>query len=129
MSLRQVVRGQVVRGQVVPVPSPTDTLHKSIYYFHCDDELLAWRTIGIAAREALEMGLHRRKSLFDNFKDPDTRRLATRVFWCVYVLDRRWSFGTSLSFALSDRDIDAGLPEPVSRLLFSSGFAFADAPV
>ncbi|KAF4506527.1 hypothetical protein G6O67_006603 [Ophiocordyceps sinensis] len=84
----------------------------SIYYFHCDDELLAWRTIGIAAREALEMGLHRRKSLFDNFKDPDTRRLATRVFWCVYVLDRRWSFGTSLSFALSDRDIDAGLPEP-----------------
>ncbi|PHH91912.1 hypothetical protein CDD83_9779 [Cordyceps sp. RAO-2017] len=84
----------------------------SIYYFHCDEELLAWRTIGIAAREALEMGLHRRKSLFDNFKDPDARRLATRVFWCVYVLDRRWSFGTSLSFALADRDIDPGLPEP-----------------
>ncbi|KJZ75171.1 hypothetical protein HIM_05365 [Hirsutella minnesotensis 3608] len=84
----------------------------SIYYFHCDEELLAWRTIGIAAREALEMGLHRRKSLLDNFKDPDTRRLATRVFWCVYVLDRRWSFGTSLSFALSDRDIDPNLPEP-----------------
>ncbi|PHH75932.1 hypothetical protein CDD80_1928 [Ophiocordyceps camponoti-rufipedis] len=84
----------------------------SIYYFHCDDELLAWRTIGIAAREALEMGLHRKKSLFDNFKNPDARRLATRVFWCVYVLDRRWSFGTSLSFALADRDIDPGLPEP-----------------
>ncbi|XP_044714413.1 fungal specific transcription factor domain-containing protein [Hirsutella rhossiliensis] len=90
----------------------------SIYYFHCDDELLAWRTIGIAAREALEMGLHRRKSLFDNFKDPDTRRLATRVFWCVYVLDRRWSFGTSLSFALSDRDIDPGLPEPDSDFCY-----------
>lgn len=87
---------------------------QSIYYFHCDDELLAWRTIGIAAREALEMGLHRKKSLLDNFKDADARRLATRVFWCVYVLDRRWSFGTSLSFALSDRDIDPGLPEPVS---------------
>ncbi|CAK7229831.1 hypothetical protein SBRCBS47491_007380 [Sporothrix bragantina] len=52
----------------------------SIYYFHCDDELLAWRTIGIAAREALEMGLHRKKSLYDNFKDEKTRRLATQVF-------------------------------------------------
>ncbi|KPM38523.1 hypothetical protein AK830_g8060 [Neonectria ditissima] len=84
----------------------------SIYYFHCDEELLAWRTIGVAAREALEMGLHRKRSLLDNFKDLESRRLATRVFWCVYVLDRRWSFGTSLSFALVDRDIDPELPEP-----------------
>lgn len=30
----------------------------------------------------------------------------------VYELDRRWSFGTSLSFALNDRDIDPQLPEP-----------------
>ncbi|KAH6955610.1 fungal-specific transcription factor domain-containing protein [Ilyonectria sp. MPI-CAGE-AT-0026] len=84
----------------------------SIYHFHCDEELLAWRAIGIAAREALEMGLHRNQSLLDNFKDPDSRRLAIRVFWCVYVLDRRWSFGTSLSFALIDKDIDSELPEP-----------------
>ncbi|CAK7229425.1 hypothetical protein SEUCBS140593_007240 [Sporothrix eucalyptigena] len=90
----------------------------SIYYFHCDDELLAWRTIGIAAREALEMGLHRKKSLYDNFKDEKTRRLATQVFWCVFVLDRRWSFGTSLSFALVDRDIDPELPEPDSEFSY-----------
>ncbi|KAH6984023.1 hypothetical protein EDB80DRAFT_734243, partial [Ilyonectria destructans] len=86
----------------------------SIYYFHCDEELLAWRAIGIAAREALEMGLHRNQSLLDNFKDPDSRRLAIRVFWYVYVLGRRWSFGTSLSFALTDNDIDSELPEPVN---------------
>ncbi|KAH7000337.1 putative fungal-specific transcription factor [Ilyonectria destructans] len=90
----------------------------SIYYFHCDEELLAWRTIGVAAREALEMGLHRKKSLFDNFKDLESRRLATRVFWCVYVLDRRWSFGTSLSFALVDRDIDPELPEPDEQFAY-----------
>lgn len=63
------------------------------------------------------MGLHRKRSLFDNFKDLDTRRLATRVFWCVYVLDRRWSFGTSLSFALVDKDVDPDLPKPVSPIL------------
>ncbi|KAM4057367.1 fungal specific transcription factor [Hirsutella rhossiliensis] len=69
----------------------------SIYYFHCDDELLAWRTIGIAAREALEMGLHRRKSLFDNF------RTRTLVAWL---------------HASFDRDIDPGLPEPDSDFCY-----------
>ncbi|KAK7439459.1 fungal specific transcription factor [Colletotrichum acutatum] len=77
-----------------------------------NEELLAWRNIGIAARASLEMGLHQNLSLTDNFPDPKTRSLAVRVFWCVYVLDRRWSFGTSLSFALFDRDIDPNLPEP-----------------
>ncbi|KAL0930519.1 fungal specific transcription factor [Colletotrichum truncatum] len=84
----------------------------SIYYFFSDEELLAWRNIGIAARAALEMGLHQNLSLVENFPDARERALAVRVFWCVYVLDRRWSFGTSLSFALIDRDIDPHLPEP-----------------
>lgn len=99
----------------MPFQDHADKQLQSIYYFHIDEELLAWRAIGVAAREALEMGLHRRDSLFDNFKDRKSRTLATRVFWCVYVLDRRWSFGTSLSFALVDRDIDPELPEPVSQ--------------
>lgn len=58
------------------------------------------------------MGLHRKQSLLDNFKDAEERKLAVQVFWVVYELDRRWSFGTSLSFALNDRDIDTQLPEP-----------------
>mgnify|MGYP003662697775 CR=1 FL=1 len=58
------------------------------------------------------MGLHRKQSLLTHFKDPSTRDFAVQVFWVVYELDRRWSFGTSLSFALDDRDIDAELPEP-----------------
>ncbi|OHF02581.1 fungal specific transcription factor domain-containing protein, partial [Colletotrichum orchidophilum] len=84
----------------------------SIYWFHCGEELLAWRSIGISGREVLEIGLHRRAILLENFKDPKERDLALRCFWCVYVLDRRWSFGTSLSFGLIDRDIDPELPEP-----------------
>ncbi|KZL79696.1 fungal specific transcription factor domain-containing protein [Colletotrichum incanum] len=84
----------------------------SIYWFHCGEELLAWRSIGISGREVLEIGLHRRAILMENFKDPEQRDQALRCFWCVYVLDRRWSFGTSLSFGLIDRDIDPELPEP-----------------
>ncbi|GAW23336.1 hypothetical protein ANO14919_128920 [Xylariales sp. No.14919] len=58
------------------------------------------------------MGLHRRRSLVDNYKSEDHREKASRIFWCVYALDRRWSFGIGLSFALNDRDIDPELPEP-----------------
>ncbi|KAI0538693.1 fungal-specific transcription factor domain-containing protein [Xylaria digitata] len=82
------------------------------YYFQIDEDLLAWRTIGNAARMTLEMGLHRRRSLMDNYKSPDHQEKASRIFWCIYALDRRWSFGIGLSFALNDRDIDPELPEP-----------------
>jgi hypothetical protein len=95
------------------VPPTADIPGQSIYYFHSDEDLLAWRTIGLAAREALVMGLHRKPTVLKAFPDDAQRSVATRVFWCIYVLDRRWSFGTSLSFALQDRDIDPELPEPV----------------
>ncbi|KAF6840312.1 fungal specific transcription factor [Colletotrichum plurivorum] len=88
------------------------TERQSIYWFHGGEELLAWRAIGISGREVLEIGLHRRAILLENFKDPKAQDLAMRCFWCVYVLDRRWSFGTSLSFGIIDRDIDPELPEP-----------------
>ncbi|OBS28350.1 hypothetical protein FPOA_02289 [Fusarium poae] len=84
----------------------------SIYWFFCGEELLAWRAIGNAGRECIEAGLHRRASLLENFKDPQERDLALRCFWCAYILDRRWSYGTSLSFGISDRDIDPQLPDP-----------------
>ncbi|KAH6658442.1 hypothetical protein BKA67DRAFT_214333 [Truncatella angustata] len=84
----------------------------SVYHFHCDEELLAYRSIGISTRMVLELGLHRRRSLFENYPEPAHRSLAIRVFWCIYALDRRWSFGTGLSFALIDRDIDPQLPQP-----------------
>ncbi|KXJ86873.1 hypothetical protein Micbo1qcDRAFT_167953 [Microdochium bolleyi] len=84
----------------------------SIYYFQADQDLLAWRTIGLAAREALVIGLHRKATLFESFRDQHQRDMAVKIFWTIYVLDRRWSYGTSLSFALVDRDIDPELPEP-----------------
>lgn len=67
------------------------------------------------------MGLHRKQSLLENFKDPEERALAVQVFWVVYEMDRRWSFGTSLSFALNDRDIDTQLPEPGNSYPYLKG--------
>lgn len=38
------------------------------------------------------------------------------LFWSVYVLDRRWSFGTGLPFALPGETIDPRLPKPVCSI-------------
>ena len=90
------------------------------WYFQRDEETQAWRFIGIAARICIEMGLHRRDSLIRTFTNEAEYLQAVRVFWVVYALDRRWSFGTGMPFALQDADIDPSLPEPVSRLVRST---------
>ena len=76
--------------------------------------MLAWRTIGLAARGGIELGLHLREPPFAIFTNEQERERANRLFWCIYILDRRWSFGTGLPFAIHDDDIDPSLPEPVS---------------
>ena len=72
--------------------------------------------IGLAARLCLELGLHRRETLLRNFSNVEDRSWAVKLFWSIYALDRRWSFGTGMPFALQDSDIDSDLPEPVSAL-------------
>ncbi|KAF1841157.1 uncharacterized protein K460DRAFT_359678 [Cucurbitaria berberidis CBS 394.84] len=83
-----------------------------MYYFTRDDEQMAWRVVGLAARHCLELGLHRRETYAALFPDPDEQASAIRTFWSIYVLDRRWSFGTGMPFALQDADIDDNLPKP-----------------
>jgi len=85
-----------------------------MYHFHCDDESLAWRLIGQAARLAMELGLHRHETYATIFPSDSERNKATVLFWSIYVLDRRWSFGTGMPFAMQDADIDPMLPKSVS---------------
>lgn len=61
------------------------------------------------------MGLHRKESLEQGFQDLDRRDWALRLFWCIYILDRRWSFGIGMPFVLQDSDIDPELPSLVSN--------------
>lgn len=61
----------------------------------------------------IELGLHRRDALFKALPDDEERSSAVNLFWSIYVLDRRWSFGTGMPFAIQDSDIDPTLPEPV----------------
>lgn len=82
-----------------------------MYGFHRDDEATSWRIIGLTARVCIELGLHRRET-YDAIKDEEERTGAVLLFWAIYVLDRRWSFGTGMPFALQDADIDPQLPKP-----------------
>ena len=86
------------------------------YHFHADEDIAAYRMIGVASRMCLEMGLHRRDALTKLFKNEEAMVAANRLFWSVYSLDRRWSLGTGLPFVIQDEDIDSSLPEPVSIL-------------
>ena len=87
---------------------------KSQYHFHLDDEIQAYRLVGLAARLSLEMGLHRHETVTKTYPDKNECCWALKVFWSIYVLDRRYSFGTGMPFAVPEADIDPSLPEPVS---------------
>ncbi|KAH6645082.1 hypothetical protein BKA67DRAFT_506752, partial [Truncatella angustata] len=81
------------------------------YEFLANNEILAWRVIGIGLRHCMELGLHRREAI-SRIPDEEDRRNAIHTFWSCYVLDRRWSFGTGLPYAVSDDEIDPDLPLP-----------------
>ena len=85
---------------------------KALFHFLTDNERLAWRLMGFAARMCLEIGLHRRHP-FIPFTSASEKRRAVKLFWCVYVLERRWSFGSGLPSAINDADVDQQLNENV----------------
>lgn len=85
-----------------------------MYEFHRDNEGTSWRIIGLTARLCIELGLHRRET-YEAMLDDSERSETLLLFWSIYVLDRRWSFGTGMPFALQDGDIDPHLPRPEER--------------
>lgn len=70
------------------------------FQFWSGREVDAWKYIGLAARMSFGAGLHRINFLGLLF-DAGERQRALRIFWVLYALDRRFSFGTGLPFAKS----------------------------
>ncbi|KAJ5493292.1 hypothetical protein N7539_002038 [Penicillium diatomitis] len=87
----------------------------SIFHSYRDDEVISWRMTRIATSACMELGLHRQETWRQTggvFPGELAWRWAMRLFWCVYVLDRKWSFGSGLPFGMQDTDIDTNIPEP-----------------
>ncbi|KAG0155530.1 hypothetical protein PDIDSM_2701 [Penicillium digitatum] len=59
----------------------------SIFYFQMDEEILAWRTVGIVERMCLEKGLHRRETLNQPAVMAMGKDRILRLFWSIYILD------------------------------------------
>lgn len=93
-----------------------------MFEFHRDNEVGSWRNIGNAARRSVELGLHRHET-YDAMPGPTERSEAKLVFWTVYILDRRFSFGTGMPFALQDTDVDPSVPKPEDKTSYLSAMA------
>ncbi|KAJ4245820.1 hypothetical protein NW762_013944 [Fusarium torreyae] len=68
-----------------------------IFFFLNDREKEAWRIIGSIMRLVHEQSCQEEETPAKNISDT--------FFWSLYTLDRRWSFGTGLPFALQDSEI------------------------
>lgn len=78
-----------------------------------DREVLAWRNIGTVLRILQELGYHNSSSLQQRFELNSDRTRAQKILWSAYTLDRRWSSGTGLPFAILESDIDYAFDTPV----------------
>lgn len=108
----------VVRINKPVILRPCLPLLQAQYHFNQDDEVQAYRITGIASRLCLEMGLHRRETLTKAFTTEEECIWALKLFWTIYVADRRFSFATGMPFAIQDADIDRLLPELVRTSSF-----------
>ncbi|KAH7177178.1 hypothetical protein DER46DRAFT_654434 [Fusarium sp. MPI-SDFR-AT-0072] len=72
-----------------------------IFFFLNDREKEAWRIIGNIVRLVHEQSCQEQEASAENI--PGT------FFWSLYTLDRRWSFGTGLPFAVQDSEINRQL--------------------
>lgn len=87
-------------------------LVKVVYLFRLDASEKAERTLGHAVSNAHILGLHLKKfytgkRVFDN-------EMFTRVWWGVYLLDRRLSLESGHPFLIQDSNIETRMPLNVS---------------
>lgn len=72
-----------------------------------------WDLLGVAARYALAIGLHRASCAHQApVYDPITVQSSRRTFWCLYSLDIFLSIALGRPRTFNDLDIDQELPSP-----------------
>ncbi|KAH7131796.1 fungal-specific transcription factor domain-containing protein [Dendryphion nanum] len=71
-----------------------------------------WSQVRYAITLCVELGMHRKPSVHSPPRDPRDLEIRRRIFWSCYCLDRVTSILLGRTFAISDRDINVGLPSP-----------------
>lgn len=82
-----------------------------MFLFLNDQETQAWRCIGTVMRLVQELCPREAES--------HHKMVTDELYWTVYTLDRRWSFGTSLPFSVPSTDITR---QPVALVSCATNF-------
>jgi hypothetical protein len=65
--------------------------------------------LALAISHAYPLGRHRSQTDIPGM-DPSVTEMSRRVWWCLYILDRRLAIEGGHLFLISDRDVDTPLP-------------------
>lgn len=88
------------------------TLLLAIHSMRSPSGTSVWHLAGLAVRQCIELGLHRQRAVRGEETAVDEHR--RRLFWSVYIFERKTALVLGRPFALSDEEIDAQLPGGVS---------------
>ncbi|KAI9373484.1 fungal-specific transcription factor domain-containing protein [Aspergillus egyptiacus] len=80
-----------------------------IYLFRLDIVSKAEKVLALAISHAYHLGLHRSQAEIHRI-GPSETEMFRRVWWCLYVLDRRLAIEGGHPFLISDLDINTPLP-------------------
>ncbi|KAJ5825183.1 hypothetical protein N7474_002321 [Penicillium riverlandense] len=83
-----------------------------VYLFRLDAHGPAEKVLALTISHAHHIGLHRRKVV--DGMGTFTSEMCRRLWWCVYLLDRRLALETGRPFLIQDVNVDVGLPQDVS---------------
>lgn len=83
-----------------------------VYLFRLDVHGSAEKILALAISHAHHIGFHRERvvSAMSAFQS----EMARRLWWCIYLLDRRLAIETGRPFLIQDINVDVGLPSNVS---------------
>lgn len=83
-----------------------------VYLFRLDAHGSAEKILALSVSHAHHIGLHRERVVA--VMSPFQGEMARRLWWCIYLLDRRLAIETGRPFLIQDVNIDVGLPRNVS---------------
>ncbi|PYI03430.1 hypothetical protein BO78DRAFT_374896 [Aspergillus sclerotiicarbonarius CBS 121057] len=97
-------------------PDPLELLQTlalmTIYLFRLDIFGKAEKLLALAISHAHHLGLHRSRVVYN--MSPFHSEISRRIWWCLYVLDRRLAIETGHPFLIQDVNADTPLPQEVS---------------
>ncbi|CAG8164566.1 unnamed protein product [Penicillium nalgiovense] len=83
-----------------------------IYLFRLDSHGPAEKLLALSISHSHHIGLQRHQVV--DAMNPFESEMARRLWWCIYLMDRRLAIETGRPFLIQDLNVDIGLPRSMS---------------